>query len=230
MVRPVLFLFFALVATAACTALEPPQSLHSMLRLAAQLEELADAPAQHRGAAAKAILPPAPAANHSLQLEESVPMKVPPLDSFWQAASPWLPLVITIVVICALYGVCYTYIMMLPQRPELPGSEPKQSECASGRELRPVPQEREGSLDRELVLELVLSQEGPNGRTQQQLLQRARQLSRSWRRRIPSLRQALAPAAAERAAAMRAPPRRPMVALPPSCPMHHGRTLVVELG
>ena len=69
-------------AMAGQPAVDPPQSLHSMLRLAAQLEELADAPAQHRGAAAKAILPPAPAANHSLQLEESVPMKVPPLDSF----------------------------------------------------------------------------------------------------------------------------------------------------
>ena len=57
-------------------AIEPaPESLQGLLRLAAQLESLADSPALNRAAAARSVLPPAPDANYSL-VESAPPPKL----------------------------------------------------------------------------------------------------------------------------------------------------------
>ena len=153
-----------------------PESVQGLLRLAAQLEALADAPAQtRRGPAARAILPPAPKANYTLSGVEvdGVPAKVPfatlpaPL---WQAAAPVFVLLPVLLLACVV-------VLWLAQRQRAPSPhvdrDPRPARDA--RELKAVAS-CDGP-DRELVLELVLSQAGPNA-PHLRLLQRARQLSR----------------------------------------------------
>ena len=251
-----------------------PESLQGMLRMAAQLEALADSQAPHRMAAARAIIPPAKAANHTLEVVAGTKVAVKTLPATRspaasQAASPQLDALLPFVLLLVVLVVVPALLLVLRvvrravQGMDLRGAtadaaasrEPKRMpEGAGGRQPKTVPSAALIAVDSELVLELVLSsQEGSNGRPRQQLLQRARQLSRrhappasalappyclsrtcalpaqcSWRRRIPSLRQAFAPATAEREAAARNPPPRPLVSLPPC----HGpmRSLVVQLG
>ena len=252
-----------------------PESLQGMLRMAAQLEALADSQAPHRMAAARAILPPVKAANHTIEVVAGTKVAVKtlpatPSPAVWQAASSQLDALLPFVLLLAVLVVVPALLLVLRvvrrtmQGVDLRGAtadaaasrEPKRMPEGAGgsRQPKTVPSAALIAVDSELVLELVLSsQEESNGRPRQQLLQRARQLSRrhappasalappyclsrtrslpaqcSWRRRIPSLRQAFAPATAEREAAARNPPPRPLVSLPPC----HGpmRSLVVQLG
>ena len=229
-------------------AIEPaPESLQGLLRLAAQLESLADSPALNRAAAARSVLPPAPDANYSL-VESAPPPKLatstgllvttttttltqpPSLASDVLPLAALLPFAVLVVLLLATARLVACAVESRRRR------NTRRSDLATGKgsgttapvELRRSVAAPADGPDRELVLELVLSQDGPSA-PRQQLLQRIRQLSRGWARRIPSLRSALAPAAAERAAAARNPTPPPMVPLPP-CPNGRGRALVVQLG
>ena len=75
-----------------------PESLQSMLRMAAQLEELADSQAPHRKAAARAILPPAKASNQTLEVA-AAKVAVKPSPVVWKAASPPLPALLPFIVL-----------------------------------------------------------------------------------------------------------------------------------
>lgn len=224
-------------------AIDPaPESLQGLLRLAAQLESLADSPELNRRAAARAVLPPAPDANYSL-VESAPPPKLATATALKQPSSltsdvlplaTLLPfaLLVVLLLVTARLVVCAVESrrrrrMRRTSRSGLAAS--KASDTTAPVELGRRSAVPADGPDRELVLELVLSQDGPSA-PRQQLLQRIRQLSRGWARRIPSLRPALAPAAAERAAAARVPTPPPMVPLPP-CATGRGRgALVVQLG
>ena len=177
-----------------------PESLQGMLRMAAQLEALADSQAPHRMAAARAILPPVKAANRTKEVITGTKLVVKtlpatPSPATWQAASPQLGallpfflLLVVLVVVPALLLVLRV-VRRAMQGADLRAATP---DAAASREPKRVPEGAGGgqpktappsaaliAVDNELVLELVLSsQEGSNGRPRQQLLQRARQLSR----------------------------------------------------
>ncbi len=178
--------------------------------MAAQLEALADSQAPHRMAAARAILPPAKAANHTIEVAAGTKVAVKtlpatPSPAVWQAASPQLDALLPFVLLLVVLVVVPALLLVLRvvrramQGVDLRGAtadaaasqEPKQMpQGAGGRQPKTVPSAALIAVDSELVLELVLSsQEGSNGRPRQQLLQRARQLSR---RHAPSA-SALAP-------------------------------------
>ena len=218
-------------------AIEPaPESLQGLLRLAAQLESLADSPDLSR--AARSVLP-LPDANYSLVESASPPTlattaalkQPPPL-----ASDDVLPLA-TLLPLAFFIVLLLVTARLVACAAESRRRRTRRSTLAAAKGTRattPVEHRRRAALpaggpDRELVLELVLSLDGPSA-PRQQLLQRIRQLSRGWARRIPSLRPAFAPAAAERAAAARVPTPPPMVPLPP-CPTQRGRgALLVQLG
>jgi len=177
-----------------------PESLQGMLRMAAQLEALADSQAPHRMAAARAILPPVKAANRTKEVITGTKVVVKtlpatPSPATWQAASPQLGallpfflLLVVLVVVPALLLVLRV-VRRAMQGADLRAATP---DAAASREPKRMPEGAGGgqpktappsaaliAVDNELVLELVLSsQEGSNGRPRQQLLQRARQLSR----------------------------------------------------
>ena len=177
-----------------------PESLQGMLRMAAQLEALADSQAPHRMAAARPILPPVKAANRTKEVITGTKVVVKtlpatPSPATWQAASPQLGgllpfflLLVVLVVVPALLLVLRV-VRRAMQGADLRAATP---DAAASREPKRMPEGAGGgqpktappsaaliAVDNELVLELVLSsQEGSNGRPRQQLLQRARQLSR----------------------------------------------------
>ena len=177
-----------------------PESLQGMLRMAAQLEALADSQAPHRMAAARAILPPVKAANHTIEVVAGTKVAVKtlpatPSPAVWQAASSQLHTLLPFVLLLAVLVVVPALLLVLRvvrrtmQGVDLRGAtadaaasrEPKRMPEGAGgsRQPKTVPTAALIAVDSELVLELVLSsQEGSNGRPRQQLLQRARQLSR----------------------------------------------------
>ena len=178
-----------------------PESLQGMLRMAAQLEALADSQAPHRMAAARAILPPVKAANRTKEVITGTKVGVKtlpatPSPAIWQAASPQLGallpfflLLVVLVVVPALLLVLRV-VRRAMQGADLRGAT---ADAAASREPKRMPEGAGGgqpktappsaaliaAVDNELVLELVLSsQEESNGQPRHQLLQRARQLSR----------------------------------------------------
>ena len=167
-----------------------PESLQGMLRLAAQLEALADSQAPHRKAATRAILPPATAANHTIEVAASAKVAVrtlPGSQAVWQATSPPLVALLPFVVLLVVLVVVPAFLLVLQvarlatqsaagETPAAASQEPKQ--MTEGKTVPRAPDRVSTGVDSELVLELVLSsQEGSNGRPRQHLLQRARQLS-----------------------------------------------------
>ena len=180
-----------------------PESLQGMLRMAAQLEALADSQAPHRMAAARAILPPVKAANHTVKVATGAKVAVKtPSTAVWQAASPQLAALLPFVVLLVVLVMVPLLLVLrvvrrAMQSEDLRGAsaaaaasqEPKRMPEGTGsRQPKTVPSAAPIAVDSELVLELVLSsQEGPNGRPRQQLLQRARQLSRRHAQPAPAL-------------------------------------------
>ena len=177
-----------------------PESLQGMLRMAAQLEALADSQAPHRMAAARAILPPVKAANRTKEVITGTKVVVKtlpatPSPATWQAASPQLGVLLPFFLLLVVLVVVPALLLVLRVvRRAMQGAdlraatadagasrEPKRMpEGAGGRQPKTAPPSAALiAVDNELVLELVLSsQDGSNGRPRQQLLQRARQLSR----------------------------------------------------
>ena len=177
-----------------------PESLQGMLRMAAQLEALADSQAPHRMAAARAILPPVKAANRTKEVITGTKVVVKtlpatPSPATWQAASPQLGALLPFFLLLVVLVVVPALLLVLRVvRRAMQGADLRAAtaDAAASREPKRMPEGAGGgqpktappsaaliAVDNELVLELVLSsQEGSNGRPRQQLLQRARQLSR----------------------------------------------------
>ena len=177
-----------------------PESLQGMLRMAAQLEALADSQAPHRMAAARAILPPVKAANRTKEVMTGTKVVVKtlpatPSPATWQAASPQLGALLPFFLLLVVLVVVPALLLVLRVvRRAMQGADLRAAtaDAAASREPKRMPEGAGGgqpktappsaaliAVDNELVLELVLSsQEGSNGRPRQQLLQRARQLSR----------------------------------------------------
>ena len=191
-----------------------PESLQGMLRMAAQLEALADSQAPHRMAAARAILPPVKAANRTKEVITGTKVVVKtlpatPSPATWQAASPQLGALLPFFLLLVVLVVVPALLLVLRVvRRAMQGADLRAAtaDAAASREPKRMPEGAGGgqpktappsaaliAVDNELVLELVLSsQEGSNGRPRQQLLQRARQLSR---RHAPLPRPSLHPIA-----------------------------------